>query len=360
MPRYPFAGDQPFARNQWYIAAWAGEIGGEPLGRTILGEDVVLYRGGGGGVVALAGVCPHRWAPLGRGQVLGEAIQCPYHGAAFDAAGQCVRVPSQDRPPPGLRIRAYPVIEQGPLVWIWPGEGEADPARLPDAVSLGLGAPGWRVDGEGPVRVAARAQIILENLFDQSHIDFVHPATLAGAPTRSDPSKTEMHDAEHRFQVIHHVPPSPVDDGVRAMFPEVGDYIAARLHVELLGVSLVNSVGSHAYGVDAEGGNARPLGRMNFIHGLTPETASSTHYFSAVTRDFALDSPELSGFLVARNLQVMSEDIALLEAIETRLDSVADPRRETHFAADAAALRVRRRMERIIAAEQAGAVKAAL
>jgi vanillate O-demethylase monooxygenase subunit len=359
MPRYPFSGDQPYPRNQWYIGALASEVaapaaGAAPLGRTLLNEAVIFYRTASGQVAALAGLCPHRWAPLALGRVIGDAVQCPYHGAAFNASGACARVASQDRPPPALSIRTYPVIERGPLVWVWPGDAErADPALLPDAESLGLGAPGWRVDVEAPMRVAARAQIILENLFDQSHIDFVHPATLAGAPIRSDPSRTEMLDADNRFRVIHHMPPVAADAGVRALFPNVGEQVVARLHVELLGVSLVNSVGSHTVALDAAGRAARLLGRMNFIHGLTPETASSTHYFSAVTRDFALTDDALSQFLASRNVQVMREDIALLEAVETGLYA-ADPRREATFAADAAAMQVRRRMERLIAAEQSG------
>jgi vanillate O-demethylase monooxygenase subunit len=315
----------------------------------ILGEDVVLYRASDGRVAALGGLCPHRWAPLALGRVVGDDLQCPYHGAAFDPEGRWARAPSQTRPPPGLSVRAYPVIERGPCLWIWPGDAQrADERLLPDAASVGIGADGWRMDPGGPVLVEARAQILLENLFDQSHIDFVHPLTLGGSAARSDPHQTETIDAPDRFRVVHRMPPMPTDDGLRALFPEAGDQVAAELHVELLGVGLVNSVGSHTFAVDATGARLRPLGRMNFIHALTPRTATSTHYFSAVTRDFALDSDELSGFLMERNVQVMREDIALLEAIETRLDQAADTRKETTFATDAAAMRIRGRMSRII------------
>ena len=33
-----------FLRNFWYVAAADDEIGRQPLGRTILGEPVVLFR----------------------------------------------------------------------------------------------------------------------------------------------------------------------------------------------------------------------------------------------------------------------------------------------------------------------------
>ncbi|MDB5460472.1 MAG: Rieske (2Fe-2S) domain protein [Caulobacteraceae bacterium] len=352
MSHYPFAGPHRFARNQWYIGAWSAEVGPEPLGRTILGEDVVFYRTSSGDVAALSGICPHRWAPLAKGRVVEDAIQCPYHGAAFDRSGRCTLVPSQPRTPPTLRLRAYPVIERGPCIWIWPGDADlADALLLPDQDSLGLGAAGWRADYGGPVLVNARAQIILENLFDQSHINFVHPQTLGGPESRSDPHQDEVFDTRDRFCVVHRMAARATDDSVRALFPDAGDYVAAHLHVELLGVSLIDAVGSRTFSTDAAGGAPRALGCMNFVHGLTPQTPTTTHYFNAVTRNFALDIAELSTFLVEHNAKVMREDIALLEAIELSLDRVADARKEVTFAADAVAMQVRRRIERIAAAD---------
>jgi phenylpropionate dioxygenase-like ring-hydroxylating dioxygenase large terminal subunit len=33
-----------FLRNFWYVAAYDHEVGRKPLGRTVLGEPVVLFR----------------------------------------------------------------------------------------------------------------------------------------------------------------------------------------------------------------------------------------------------------------------------------------------------------------------------
>ncbi|MEW2041038.1 Rieske 2Fe-2S domain-containing protein, partial [Streptomyces sp. NPDC005534] len=50
-----------FARNQWYVVAYTYEVGRELLGRTVLGEPLVLYRGEGDGTaVALSDRCVHR------------------------------------------------------------------------------------------------------------------------------------------------------------------------------------------------------------------------------------------------------------------------------------------------------------
>src|SRR3546814_16896615 len=74
-----------YLRNAWYAAAWSEEIGGTPLGRTFLEQPVVLFRETDGTTVALADRCPHRFAPLSKGKLVGNAIECPYHGLRFGA-----------------------------------------------------------------------------------------------------------------------------------------------------------------------------------------------------------------------------------------------------------------------------------
>ena len=48
------ARDRNFLLNCWYVAAWDHElIGGKLLGRTLLEEPVLLYKGDSGRAVAL-------------------------------------------------------------------------------------------------------------------------------------------------------------------------------------------------------------------------------------------------------------------------------------------------------------------
>src|SRR6266516_2698932 len=77
--------------NCWYVAAISQEVGRQLLGRRLVGEQVV----------------------------------CGYHGFTYAPSGECVRVPSQTNVPYGTRVRAFPVQEEPPFVWIWLG----DPAR---------------------------------------------------------------------------------------------------------------------------------------------------------------------------------------------------------------------------------------
>jgi len=50
------------------------------LSRDLLNEPVVLFRTESGEAVALAGRCPHRHFPLGKGHLVGDSLECGYHG----------------------------------------------------------------------------------------------------------------------------------------------------------------------------------------------------------------------------------------------------------------------------------------
>ena len=117
-----------FPKNGWYAAIWSKDLTGKPVGRTFLGEAVVLFRGTNGRPGALEDRCCHRAAPLSLGTVEGDHLRCGYHGLTFDTKGQCISVPGQDTVPSGARVRAYPVAERYNVVWIWMG----DPARADD------------------------------------------------------------------------------------------------------------------------------------------------------------------------------------------------------------------------------------
>ncbi|HZD63953.1 MAG TPA: Rieske 2Fe-2S domain-containing protein, partial [Xanthobacteraceae bacterium] len=111
-----------FLRNYWYVAATDSEIERKPLGRIILGEPIVFYRLEDGTPVALEDRCAHRHLPLSMGKLVGDTLQCHYHGLRYDQTGTCVRVPGQDLIPRSARVRSYPVVERYHWLWIWMGD----------------------------------------------------------------------------------------------------------------------------------------------------------------------------------------------------------------------------------------------
>lgn len=57
---------------------------------------------------AIDDVCTHDGGPLGEGELVGDEIECPRHGARFDVkTGRALTLPAV------LPVRAYPVRVEG-------------------------------------------------------------------------------------------------------------------------------------------------------------------------------------------------------------------------------------------------------
>ena len=102
----------PFPMNAWYAAAWDVDIKHELFPRTICGKHVVMYRKADGAVAALEDACWHRLLPLSKGRLQGDTVVCGYHGLKYDAQGRCTFMPSQETINPSACVRAYPVVER--------------------------------------------------------------------------------------------------------------------------------------------------------------------------------------------------------------------------------------------------------
>jgi 3-phenylpropionate/trans-cinnamate dioxygenase ferredoxin subunit len=65
-----------------------------------------------GSVYAIDDVCTHDRGPLDQGELIGEEIECPRHGARFDVTtGRATRLPAIQP------VRTYPVrVEDGAIV----------------------------------------------------------------------------------------------------------------------------------------------------------------------------------------------------------------------------------------------------
>src|SRR3954471_20226730 len=172
-------------RNCWQVVAFSSEIVDAPLACTVCGEPIVLFRTPAGDAVALADRCPHRFVPLSLGRVVGDQIQCGYHGLCFDAEGTCVRVPGQDTVPSRARVRKYPLVERYAFAWIWLGDVTlADPATIPDF--HWVDDPAWAAVN-GYHHFGANYQLVNDNLLDLSHESFVHKETIGNESVAEAP-----------------------------------------------------------------------------------------------------------------------------------------------------------------------------
>lgn len=346
---YPLNAPAPWPKNQWYLAAFANELGDGIVGRTILGDRIILCRDATGAVHALSGVCPHRMMPLDQGKLKDDHVICPYHGLSFAFDGDCVSAPTV-RTKPDCSLRVYPVEEAGPLIWIWPGDAAlAETTPLPDQQSIGIGAEGWHTDCVQRITLKARAQLLIDNLFDLSHLGFVHADLVGDGGIMLAMVEPKIEENDGRLRVWRTLIDAPLDPYNQFLFPHAEQRFSAMIETDMVGLSLLNA-GSAAWNGPTP--DSPLLGTMNFIHGITPETENSTHYWSILARDFRQDDNALAAALRAQNIAVIQQDIDILEAIEKVLGEGGALPREMSIKTDAGALRARLRIIQLIRAEQ--------
>ncbi|HTV38100.1 MAG TPA: Rieske 2Fe-2S domain-containing protein, partial [Xanthobacteraceae bacterium] len=177
--------DGVYLRNAWYVAAWSDDIGEDALvHRTIMDEPIVLFRQADGAVAAIEDRCPHRFAPLSMGKIVGgDRIQCPYHGLEFDRTGACVRNPHGAKNIPSrARVKSYPVTEKHKAVWIWMGAAPADASKIPDFGVLD-NVPEIHTTKRDSITIHANYQLVIDNLLDLSHTSYLHEGILGNADT---------------------------------------------------------------------------------------------------------------------------------------------------------------------------------
>ncbi len=294
-----------FLKNCWYVAAMADEVGREPLGRVLLGEPVVLFRRDDGAAVALEDRCCHRRAPLHKGKLVGDAIQCGYHGFTFDASGACVRIPGQDRVPPGLGVRGYPLVEKHGFLWIWMGAAaKADPALIADFHQNQ--DPGWTVV-RSRLPIAAHYLLVVENLIDLSHVGIVHAKTIGTDDSRAE-LKFERGDNSVRVvRVPTEVATAPhnIKQGLAARSVLAKTIEFAPPCQVVIEVTTTE--------VASEKPAPRAL-RIVILNACTPETETSTHYFWASARDYQRDDKGLDAMLMKTTVDAFNEDKDILEA----------------------------------------------
>ncbi len=299
-----------YLQNAWYLAAWSAEVrAGELFQRRLLDESLVLYRRNDGCPVALQDRCPHRFAPLHMGKIVGDAVQCPYHGLQFNASGSCVLNPHG--PVPGAaRVRSFPVAERYSAIWVWMGDpAQANPDLITPFVFL---SPAHCYVGTGYLRINAHYELETDNILDLSHIEFLHPLFASEAVRAAKVQSFQDGDTvwSKRF-IARDSPPDFIYGGFGIPRGELVDrWLDVRWNAPA-------NMALHIGGVIS--GQPREKGRqLQQAHIFTPESATTTHYFYAVSFPRAM-GPQAEQ-LARQSVETLrgpfeSEDKPIVEAI---------------------------------------------
>jgi vanillate O-demethylase monooxygenase subunit len=344
-----------FLRNYWYVAAHDQEIGRKPLGRIILGEPVVFYRLEDGTPVALEDRCAHRHLPLSMGKLVGDTLQCHYHGLRYDKSGACVRVPGQDMIPRSAKVKTYPVVARHRWLWIWMGDpAAADPAAIPDY--HWLDDPEWGA-GVQYLHVRANWQLIVDNLLDLTHLAFVHETTI-GNSALVDQAQVKVQRKDDTVTVTRWI----VDAPAPPTFVKAGGFTANVDRWQIINFTppafLRLDVGATPTGTGApEGRRVGGIGMWN-LNAITPETERTSHYFWGQAHNFDTRNPATTEMIVGQIRTAFLEDVAVFEAQQRNLELIPDPP-QTDINADSGVIQARRILDRLHQQEQAAKLVAA-
>lgn len=307
--------------NQWYAAAWDGEVGRGPLARMICGVPLVLYRKLDRTPVALRDACPHRMLPLSMGFKEGDNIRCRYHGMLVDPSGQVLQMPlKHDVVNRGICVQAYPVVERHRFVWVWVGDpAAADPALIPELWPCS--APGWTFDG-GYYHVKANYLLCLDNLMDLTHETYVHQGSIGQAEILEAPLTTRV--AGDRVYVERWIPGIDAPPFWREALGKSGAVDRWQICEFLPPTSVIIDVGVAP--VEAGATLKRHDGGVRgFVIDLfTPETDRTTHYFWGMARDFHIADAGFTARFKAQQAGVFLEDLEVFEAQQRSIDQNPD------------------------------------
>ncbi|WP_170328414.1 Rieske 2Fe-2S domain-containing protein [Ruegeria arenilitoris] len=156
----------------WHAVARSRDLRRKPIRVRFGGKPVALFRNGTG-VSALHDQCPHRLVPLSDGRVVGDTIECPYHGWRFSGDGTCVDMPGTVEALPRCRVPRYRVLEAEGGIFLSSGQPPAPPVIHPlqgqDIVSQ-------------VVKSTTRSTLVdvAENILDATHTHYTHKGLLRG------------------------------------------------------------------------------------------------------------------------------------------------------------------------------------
>ncbi len=191
----PFNNPNLFGQGWYYICPSRDIKKGRVYSFERFGKKLAVYRDSQGAVTVLHGKCAHLGADLSRGQLIGDRLECPFHGWQYDRSGAVVRIPQKLQKKVSRCVFAFPVTEQFKAIFIFNGPEPLFP--IPDFPD---GGPQQQVIKilKGEV-INVHPHIATVNGFDISHFRFVHGLDL------DDSQQVEVLN-EHQMRITWKLP----------------------------------------------------------------------------------------------------------------------------------------------------------
>lgn len=150
--------------DHWHPVLLSSELRSKPVAVELAGEQLVLFRTETGKLGALKDNCPHRRMKLSHGgKVIGEKLQCSYHGWTFGCKGEGE---SPATPKLYACAESFEVREERGALWVRAAGSNSE-------------FPAFNVEGYfqlGPVAqlVEAPLELVVDNFCEMEHTATTH------------------------------------------------------------------------------------------------------------------------------------------------------------------------------------------
>jgi vanillate O-demethylase monooxygenase subunit len=229
------------------------------------------------------------------------------------------------------------------MLWIWMGDPErAEPSAIPRYDDIIPDRRGGADNLGNYLHVKANYLLEIDNLMDLSHVNFLHNGSLGNETMR--PYQPKVTESADRIRADLWMPDT------RAQFGELAGQPCDQWQnmIWMSPTSLLLEFGLVKPG-------AAPVQKPDelAVHIVTPETDRTTHYFFGTSGCY--DQSEAWKAEAMRQAQIGAftrEDNPMIEAIDERMGGVdLWSLHPVLLKGDSAAVRVRRRLEKLIAQE---------
>jgi phenylpropionate dioxygenase-like ring-hydroxylating dioxygenase large terminal subunit len=296
--------------NFWYPACLSDELLDRPRKQKMLGCDFALFRDSEGKAHCVSNTCVHRGGSLAcegdaaPSKVVGDTIQCPYHGWKFNGEGDCVDIPSligtDVKIPARAKIDAYPTQEKYGMVFVFLGDLPEE-ERPPILDAAEYGQEGWACNLQA-YNLKTSYQRSIENAIDPAHNEFVHP-THGFSGDREDYAVPPLELLEDEWGV-----------GFMSTYESSG---TTDEKFKALRDDEPTTAGSGTYGASQFWTKIHPSAKFH-MHQYTydlPIDENNTRVFLVNMRNAGLDD-EMGARMRQRNLIVAQQDIDILDEVE--------------------------------------------
>lgn len=181
----------------WYMFGTTRELSRGPVTKEIMGKKLVAFQTESGAVGVMHNRCSHMGSNLGNGCVVGETIECPFHGWRYGIDGNCEHIPAVDEIPPIAKQMAFPTEVRFGNIYFFNSSEPLYPLPFFEGVD-----PDDLVAARPfEFRVMAPWYMIGSNGIDEQHFLCGHDRKIIGTPEVEIP-RPWLHRSKSTFHVV--------------------------------------------------------------------------------------------------------------------------------------------------------------